>query len=322
MNLAILGTGGIADGRLAPAIRIADGVQLWSVLSRSADRAAAFAKAHRARAPEPAHTDLAVLLGDPQLDGVVIATPDKLHAHQTIAAARAGKHVLVEKPMATSAEEGEAMVRACEDAGVKLAVAYHLRWHQGHRRLEDRIRAGALGNLRHMRAQWAWPAPDASNWRAHSNVGRWWSLAGVGTHLLDLIRWFMVPRCGEVQVVRSVVNRSVWRTPHDETAVVALQFEDGATAEFCSSVLFESPNRVEVYGSEGWAVGNNTLGPLGRGSVRTNRGPLRFTAVDPYLGEIHDFAAAVRQDRRPEVDGGEGLRNVELLLRISEAGSD
>ncbi len=321
MNLAILGTGGIAHARLAPAICHAEDVQLWSVLSRSPGRAAAFAKTHDARAPEPAHADLDVLLRDPELHAVVIATPDKLHAPQTIAAARAGKHVLVEKPMATSVEECEAMVQACEEAGVKLGVAYHLRWHQGHRHLENRIRAGSFGKLRHMRAQWAWPARDASDWRAHSDVARWWSLAGVGTHLLDLIRWFMVPRCGEVEVVRSVVSRSVWRTPHDETAVVALQFRDGSTAEFCSSVLFDAPHRVEVYGSGGWAVGEGTLGPLGRGSVKTNRGPLPFARIDPYLGEIVDFATAIRQDRCPEVDGREGLRNVELLLRISEGGS-
>lgn len=319
MNLAILGTGGIADARLAPAIRKAGGVQLWSVLSRSLPRAEAFAKSHGAAAPEPAFTDLQALLDDPELDGVVVATPDRLHAVQTVAAARAGKHVLVEKPMATSVEEAKAMLRACEEAGVKLAVAYHLRWHQGHRHLEDRARAGTFGKLRHMRAQWAWPARDASNWRAHEEVGRWWSLAGVGTHLLDLIRWFMVPRCGEVEVVRSVLSRSVWQTPHDETAVVALRFEDGSTAEFCSSVLFEAPHRVELYGSEGWAVADGTLGPLGRGTATTNRGSLRFTPVDPYIGEILDFAAAVRHDRRPEVDGREGLRNVELLLQISDA---
>jgi predicted dehydrogenase len=87
-------------------------------------------------------------------------------------------------------------------------------------------------------------------------------------------------------------------------------------------VLFEAPHRVELYGSAGWAVADGTLGPLGRGTVTTSRGALRFTPVDPYLGEILDFVAAVRQDRRPEVDGREGLRNVALLLQMSEGAGD
>ena len=164
-----------------------------------------------------------------------------------------------------------------------------------------------------MRVQWAWPAPDDSNWRARSDVGRRWSLAGVGTHCLDLIRWLMVPACGEVTELRSVTSNSVWGGPHDETAAVVLKFESGATAEFTSSVLFAAPSRMELYGSEGFAVATGTLGPHGAGHVATHAGPLAFTPKDPYVGEIEDFVAAIRTGRPPAADGAEGLRNVELL---------
>ena len=101
--------------------------------------------------------------------------------------------------------------------------------------------------------------------------------------------------------------------PHDETAVVALELESGATAELTSSVLFASPTRFEVYGSEGYAIATGTLGPHGAGEIVTNDGPLPFPIENPFAGEIADFVAAVRDGRPPEVDGGEGLRNVELL---------
>lgn len=319
LNLSMLATGRIADTRLAPALSRAAGARLWSVLSRDADRATGFATRHGAAAPTSAHTDLAALLADPDLDGVVIATPDGLHAEQALAAIDAGKHVLVEKPMASSGPEAAEMVRAARERDVRLGVAYHLRWHAGHRAVQGLVARGRLGEIRHVRAQWAWPAPDDSNWRARREVGRWWSLAGVGTHCLDLIRWLMVPSCGEVVEIVGVTNKSVWKGPHDETAVAALKFESGATAEFCSSVLFASPSRIEVYGSADYAIGTGTLGPHGGGDIVTTAGELAYEIADPFQGEIEDFARAIRDARPPEVSGAEGLRNVELLEMLDPA---
>ena len=209
LKFAIVGPGGIAERKLLPALQVADDAELWSVVSRDKSRAAKAAETYGAGALKPAHDNLDAALADPALDAVLIATPDKLHAAQTIAAARAGKHVLVEKPMATSQADAAAMVAACAEAGVKLGVAYHLRWHGAHRPLFKAVQAGELGELRHIRVQWSFQAGDADNWRAGADVGKWWSLAAVGTHGLDQILWFMTPTCGDVVGVRSVITRSV-----------------------------------------------------------------------------------------------------------------
>ena len=245
---------------------------------------------------------------------MLIASPDKLHASQCIAAARAGKHVLSEKPMATDVAEGQAMVDACNEAGVVLAVAYHMRWHAGHRKLAAAVHAGDLGTIRHMRVQWTFLAPNAENWRASAQVGRWWGLAGVGTHCLDQVRWLMVPSCGEIVEQKNLISREVWKGPHDETALISLGFESGATAEICTSVLFDAPRRMEVFGSDGYAICDDTLGPHGAGAIRIGTEPMEFQVSNPYVGEINDFAAAVATGRAPEVDGREGLRNVETLV--------
>ncbi|MCP5153104.1 MAG: Gfo/Idh/MocA family oxidoreductase [Ectothiorhodospiraceae bacterium] len=315
LKLAIVSTGRIADGQLAPALKHQEDAVLWSVLSRNRQRATEFAKRHGARSPNPAYDDLDALLADPKLDGVIIASPDRLHAEHALAAVRAGKHVLCEKPMVTEMDEGRELVDAARAAGVRLGVAYHMRHHAGHRRLHGLVQAGKLGTLRHARVQWTWQAPDDGNWRAHSDVGRWWALAGVGTHLLDQLRWIMGPTCGEVVRLESVIAHSVFNGPHDETAVLALQFETGATAELCASVLFDAPKRLEVYGSRGYGICEDTFGPHGEGDIWTDRGKLPFTPTNPFAGEIADFAAAIREERDPEVNGEEGLRNVELLLR-------
>ena len=315
LNVAMIATGGIAENQLAPALARAEGAQLWSVYSRDQARAADFAGRHGALSAQPAHDDLDALLADPDLDAVIIASPDKLHADQGVAAARAGKHILAEKPMATDREGAHAMVEAAAEAGVKLAVAYHMRWHMGHRALQQAVVRGNLGTPRHMRIMWPTPAANADGWRAKADVGRWWSLAAVGTHCLDQIRWFMVPQCGEVTRLEAVINRSVYGGPHDETALLAIQFENGSTAELCSSVLFAGPKRMEIYGSDGYAICDDTLGPHGEGRIETAGGAFPYTPANPYVGEIEDFVQAIREDRPPEVDGAEGARNVDLLLR-------
>lgn len=313
IHIAVIGPGKIADKMLAPALARTPGAKLWSVLSRDRARAAEFAARHGAAAPSPAHTDLPSLLADPELHAVLIATPDRLHAEQAIAAARAGKHILCEKPMASSGAEARAMVEAARAADVRLGVAYHLRWHAGHRALRERIQSGVLGELRHMRVHWTYRAADAKNWRAHDEVGRWWSLAAVGTHGVDLLRWIMCPQAGEVVEVRGLISRAVWKGPHDETAVVALRFSSGATAELLTSVVFESPTRVEVYGAQATAFAEATLGPRGAGHILLAGQELAFTPVNPYDGELLDFVTAIRDGRECEVPGAEGLRNVEIL---------
>jgi predicted dehydrogenase len=325
LNLGLIGPGRIADKQLVPALARVPTARLWSVLSRDAERARDFAVRHEAAAPRAAFTDLAEMLADPELHAVVIASPDRLHAEQAIAAARAGKHVLCEKPMTTSVEAARAMVDACAQADVRLGVAYHLRWHVGHRLLRAKVVNGELGELRHMRVQWTYRAADASNWRAHEDVGRWWGLAGVGTHCLDLVRWFMGPSCGEVVEVKSLITRAVWKGPHDETAVVALRFASGASAEIVTSVLFDAPTCVEIHGSRGSAVCEGTLGPHGAGAIRlravgaNEASEMPFKTVNPYVGELADFISAVRERRAPEVAGEEAARNVAILCEAAPA---
>lgn len=210
------------------------------------------------------------------------------------------------------------MIDACDSAGVKLGVAFHLRWHAGHRKLFEATQTGLLGELRHIRVQWSAQAADAANWRAESEVGKWWSLAGVGTHCLDQVLWFMQPTCGKVVDVQSIVSREVWNGPNDESALIALKFESGATAQICSSVVFDGPNQFELYGASGYARGEDSVSITGEGRMWTHQGDWDYTPVDPYQLEIEDFAAAVRDDRAPEVDGQMGRLNTEILLRVAD----
>lgn len=323
MKCAILGPGGIADDQHAPAVKAHPDAILWSVLSRSAQRGADFAQRHDLQSPDPVHTTLDSLLADPDLDGVVIATPDRLHEEQAIAAATAGKHILLEKPMATSIASCNRMIEACNQTGVTLAMAYHHRWHAGHREMKAQVASGLLGSLRHMRIHWTFEAPDGGNWRSRPETGRWWALAANGTHCLDLARWFMLPTEGEIRDVRCLISRAKFDSPHDESAIVLLRFASGATAEICVSVQYASDPRVEIYGDAGWIRMENTLGRHGAGTIVHNDRRIAFLQQNPFLGELDDWIRAVRDGRLPEVSAQEGRTNVKWLLEaITASGED
>ena len=119
---------------------------------------------------------------------------------------------------------------------------------------------------------------------------------------------------GQDSVVRQ--RRELYRARATRVLPV---LESGATAEICTSVLFDARRYMEVYGAEGFAICEDTLGADGGGRIETREGRLDFEVVNPYVGEIDDFVDAVSRGRSPEVDGEGGLDNVEILLRAIEA---
>jgi predicted dehydrogenase len=317
IKVGLIGPGSIADERLIPALAKIAGAVFWSVLGRDQEKAGAFAEKHAAVAPQAAFTDMTAFLADPQLDVVIIATPDKLHAQQAIACAKAGKHVFVEKPLATNARDASAIVAACKKAKVKLTVGYHLRYHAGHCKVKALLSGGSespVGEIRHINVSWTMQAKTA-DWRADDKLGQWWSLAALGTHSLDLVTWLL--QGDNVKRSTCVVSSPVFGSAHDETSLVGLVFESGVTAQILSSVILRAPRVVEVFGSKGVIRCLETLGPRGTGTITINGEELAFDPVDPYLGELQDFLAAIASDRAPCVTGDEGRANIQLLEKLT-----
>lgn len=318
IRVGLIGPGSIADERLIPALAKVAGAIFWSVLGRDAAKTKAFAEKHGAKAPASAFTDLAAFLADPELDAVIIASPDKLHADQAIACAKAGKHVFVEKPLSTNASDAAAIAAACEAARVQLAVGYHLRYHAGHRKVFTLIGNPAtspIGVIRHINVSWTMQAKTA-DWRADGKLGQWWSLAALGTHSLDLVTWLLGQ--DKVKETTCAVSSPVFGSAHDETSLVGLVFESGVTAQILSSVILRAPRIVEIFGSKGVIRCVETLGPRGTGSITINGEEMPFDAVDPYEGELKDFVTSVACKQIPGVSGDAGVANVLLLERVTQ----
>jgi predicted dehydrogenase len=315
VGVGVIGTGYIASAGHAPAVVATPGARLAAVLSRSAATGRRFLSTVDAGDATP-YDDLGAFLADPGVDLVGVASPDGLHFPQAEASLRAGKHVIVEKPMALRVDDARTLVELAADRGLVLAAGYHLRCHVGHELLRRRVLAGELGTLRHLRVSWPFPIPE-TNWRAQGEVATWWSLSATGTHCLDLARWYADDMAEWAQFT-SVRSNSRWHVPTDEAAVVAGQLASGPTVDVFSSMQFGGDTRLELFGDDGSAVAENTFGEHGGGAITVNGERLAYTPENPFERQLAAVLAAVAGDGSPPADGAVGLRAVEDLVRVGD----
>ncbi len=259
---------------------------------------------------------LAALLESRACDAVILATPDGLHVEQVVGAAGHGVHVLVEKPLALSRADGARAVSAVRAAGVHLAVGYHLRHHAAHRLVQSRSRE-LIGELRTIFVRWAWPDPATTGWRARGEKARFWSLAALGTHAIDLA--FMFADLAEVGAVAAVLEPVVGI---DRAAEVSLGLGQGRLAHISVSIGHRAPSRVILTGDAGEVEAIGTLGARGDGELwhRVPRQDVRsipFAAENPYLAQLRAFISASNEDGF--VDDPALLANLDVLDRIRPA---
>ena len=330
----VIGSGGIARRRTLPeGIGPADGAELAAVFDIDAQANAEVAEQFGA----VACAGLDDLLRRDDVQAVYIATPADLHHDQTLAAAQAGKHVLCEKPLGLSAAEGEAMIRACASAGVKLGVGFMMRFHAYHREALRLVREGRLGRLVFGRAQLScWYPPIEGAWRQEPSRGGGGSLMDMGGHCIDLLEMVFGPARG----VCCRTGRLVHGYASEDAATALLEFSDGALgvvdAFFCVPDA-ASKNRLEIYGTGGSILAEGTIGQGPEGTMtaclegpdrgydaqqqRAGGGELVIAPepVNTYRAEIEEFSRAILEDRAPCNSAALGLHSTKVIAACYES---
>ena len=323
LGWAIVGIGSHADLKIAPAMKLADDAQLVAVYSRDQARANAFAEAHGAAA---AYSDLDALLADPRIDAVFVASPNYLHAQQTIRSASAGKHVLAEKPMATTVSDAAAMVDACRDHGVRLGMGFELRFHPAHLWARQIIDDGAIGRIRLAHGQWGRGNRGEPEHRPRSGLREWWEtpefigdasvLVGLGVHVFDLMRFLLRE---EVVEVVAMTDGQTDRQPLEHIATIALRMTGGAIAQvMCGRMLPDTQNDLALYGSDGRIATKETIweARLGRMEVvspsANESASYEYDYLANFVAELNDFREALEHDREPSATGEDGLHAAQI----------
>lgn len=311
MQWGLIGTGTHAIERIVPALAAA-GQALQGVVGSSAEKAAAFVARAGAGSACPS---LDALLADPLIDAVFISTPNDQHHDQAIAAARAGKHVLVEKPMALATGECQAMIAACAQAGVALGLGFQQRHAPVHREIRRLIGSGALGEIVLLRGEWHTAYPPWTNWRADPARAGSDVLGAVGVHVLDLLCWLAG---SEVADVTAMADRD---RGMDRTVAATIRFTGGPIAVMTATARARAAsNSIWVLGTRGTASGVGTLGMNPTGRLETvidgNAAVRDLPRIDLYAAQFSAFAAAVARGDLPCAGGADGLRSVALVERI------
>jgi 1,5-anhydro-D-fructose reductase (1,5-anhydro-D-mannitol-forming) len=306
LGIALLGTGRIAEHAFVPAVKAVDGACLVAVLSRDQARGAAFARQYDI--PE-AYDCLATLLQNPQVDAVIVATPDAMHEPQVIAAARAGKHILCEKPMTTTVAGCARMAKAVGASGITFAMGYNNRFNSGLQHIKAMFEAGEIGPVRYARALLTTHMQDPQGWRALGEQSRYWALSATGTHLIDCWRWYF----GEPASVGGGLATPVHQGPNDEVSTLVLHYPGRLLAELTAAAIFREGNRLELYGTTGTIIGEDVFGSRPRGAIMCNGRAVTYQPTNPFIEEIADFVQAIQQQRQPRVTLEDGLRNVHIM---------
>jgi 1,5-anhydro-D-fructose reductase (1,5-anhydro-D-mannitol-forming) len=313
----IVGTGRIAGAEIAPAVAAATNSTLSGVVSRDAGRAREFAERHGAAS---AYADYRALLEDAAVDAVYIATPNALHADQVIAAAEAGKHVLCDKPLATTVADAERAVAACAAAGVRLGVTFQTRHHEGMREIRELLAGGEIGSVRLVQIEMGPGRRLPQNWRTDPRLAGVGLMNNLGVHAYDLLRYLLGSEVVEATAVVDVEPGF----EVDTLALALLRFADGALAYVNANQSVPNPQQnLAVYGTEGTVVGRNVTRPDLTGSISVTRhdGTVEreVSSAGAYLATVESFADAVLEGRDPSPSGLDGLRVAEVTDALARS---
>ena len=334
LGFAIVGTGMIA-GYHAQAIAQTPGAKLVGLVSRSPEKSRAFAALHNIPVLT---TTVEEMVARPDVHVINITTPSGAHLEPALTAIRAGKHVVIEKPVETTPARVDQIIAAADKAGVKVAAIFQGRFGAGAQTVKAAVAAGRLGRLVLASAYVKWHRTVEyyqTPWKGTWDLDGGGALMNQAIHGVDLLQWFAgLP----VEVYGQITRRVHTGIQADDTTVATLKFPDGAlgTIEASTALWPGWSRRIELCGEHGsicleddhiarWDFakaepGDETIRHAKRNdALGSGAGVPGGISLTGHLRQIGDLVAAVRDHRAPAIDGREGRKAVALVHAIYES---
>ena len=311
LNWGLIGAGDIAKKRIAPALRDLPNCDFVAVSRSRFELAESFGREFGAR---KWFADWRELIADDEIDAVYIATPVFLHAEQTIAAAKAGKHILCEKPMALNVKECDEMLAACRANNVKLGIAYYRHFYPVIERAKAIIASGEIGKVSVAQInafEYFDPSPEHSRyWLLEKEKSGGGPMKDFGCHRLEVLSNLF----GKVTRLKSLIANVAFERKVEDTAATLLQFESGTCATLTvTHAAQEAQDTLDIFGTKG-AI---HIPVLNQGELKLRIGNDERiesypTHPNAHLPLIEDFTNAVLTNREPLLNGDLG-KMIEVL---------
>ncbi len=330
----VIAAGGIADRRTIPGMMLADNAELIAVMEINMELAEKIRAKYNAKR---AYDNVDALLADPEIDAVYIASPVNYHKDQAIAAARAKKHILIEKPICMTVEDGEEVVRICKEEGVLIATGLMMRYHAYHQVMKQFVEEGKLGQLTSIRGQFTCWYPDIPGaWRQKKSESGGGALVDLGVHAIDLIQYIAGSKA---KVVAGMSDTKVFNYEVDDQASTLMELENGAYAYV--DVNFNIPDaaaicRLEFYGTRGSMRAEGTLSQVEGGTLtvllsdesgydaQQNRNDVEPVEVNVEFGnmytkEIESFGRSILDGQEIQVPAEDAIQVQKVMYAAYES---
>jgi UDP-N-acetyl-2-amino-2-deoxyglucuronate dehydrogenase len=326
LGFGIIGIGNISTFH-AKCIQQIEKCELIAVCSRSEVKAKKAAQEYSV----PYHTNFVDLIKRDDIDVISICTPSGMHLEPAIAAAKAGKHVIVEKPIEIMLERADQIINTCQEANVKLAVIFQNRFGEAVQRLRKAVQQGQLGKLILGDAYIKWHRTqeyyNTEGWRGTLQGDGGGALINQSIHTIDLLQWIM----GPVKTVYGKVGTFTHHIEGEDMGLALLTFKNGAMGviEGSTSIYPGFPERLEIHGEKGtvvleggkiktWAIEGSKEQPrhLNEEARSVGASDPMAISIEGHLAQYRDFIDAIHKDREPMVNGIEGRKALEIVLAI------
>lgn len=327
IKVAVFGCGAIAERRHIPEYAANENVELVAFADPIVERAEKMAETYGGKA----YSSYEELLANETVDAVSVCTPNYLHAPMAIAAANAGKHVLVEKPMAVSTEEGEQMIEAAKKNGVYLMVGHNQRLMPPHVKAKEILDSGKLGRVLNFRTSFGHPGPEgwsvdgAESWFFRKEEAIMGAMGDLGVHKSDFIRYLLDDEVSEVAGFISTLHKE--GTKVDDNATCLLRMKSGAIGTLVASwTQYRAGDNSTVLWCEngvmkiGTVEGDEVIVELTNGTVETYKvGAMATNEKQVPSGVIDAFVESIVTQTPPAISGEEGLRSLQVILAAFES---
>jgi predicted dehydrogenase len=325
IGYAMVGLGRISMGHLAPGLKTSKIARVSALVSGHREKAEKMAAEYGIPAKNIySYENYDRIAENKDIDAVYVALPNSMHAEYTIRAAKAGKHVLCEKPMATSVADAQAMIDACRQANRKLMIAYRCQFEPTTLRARELVRNGKLGKIQAIESANGFNV-RAGDWRVNLKLSGGGPLMDMGIYSLNACRFITGEEPGNIQASSSVVDDDGRFNEVEENLAWTMKFPSGAVASCNTSFGANLPGFYRVHGSKGMIHMEPGFGYEGiRLTARIQgepaidepsleKDPLQFTREADHLAESIFHGSELR------ATGEEGLRDMKVLMEIYRA---
>jgi predicted dehydrogenase len=319
IGFALAGLGNLSTHQLAPALQKTKFCKLTGIVTGHPDKAERWKAQYNIPDKNIYNYDtMTQMAGNPDIDVVYVVTPNSLHADHTIKAAKAGKHVLCEKPMEVSVEKCQQMIDVCKTAGRQLAIGYRLHFDPYHLECVRLAREKTFGDLKLINAGFGFRMGDPTQWRLKRDLAGGGCLMDVGIYSLQATRYLSGEEPAEVSAITTVTDPVKFKEV-EESIVWQTKFPSGVIANCTATYNAQGLNYYKVFAEGGWFELNPAYSYSGIRGTRSDGQAVQFPGIDQFAAEMDDFAQCILNNQPTKVPGEEGLRDVKIMMAIYEA---